>query len=454
MCGLAGSFRSAWGVGLALDRIAHRGPDGRGELRHGDAHHGHVRLAVLDLSSASDQPFRRGDGVLSFNGEVWNYRELRAELSALGCEFRTTGDTEVLAAALEFWGPDALDKVEGMFALAWTRGPVALLARDRFGKVPVYVRRSGESFEWASERKAWGSGRGAAASPLPPGTRLDLRTGKVHRWYSPSGSTSIRRDLLAMLRRGVERRLVSDAPLCVLASGGLDSGLVLALAKQVRPDVVAYTAKLREDADDLLAARRLCAELGVPLTEVQVPEPTPELVEQAVRAVEIQSKAQTEIALLCLPLARRIAADGFKVCLSGEASDELFGGYGNMAVAASQPGADWRAIRLAQLAKMARGNFVRCNKAFMSAGVECRLPFMDRELVEAALSMSKAECPPGKGALKRAAADVLPAWVIRRQKDTFQGSSGMAEACAQLAASPTAFYNAAARRLFGGTVEA
>jgi asparagine synthase (glutamine-hydrolysing) len=194
----------------------------------------------------------------------------------------------------------------------------------------------------------------------------------------------------------------------------------------------------------------------VPLTEVPVSAPTSADLEAAVLAIEIPSKAQTEIAALCLPLARRIAADGFKVCLSGEASDELFGGYGSMRLAAAKSDADWRQIRLEQLDKMARGNFVRCNKAFMAAGVECRLPFMERELVERVLSMSTAECPPQghKSALKRAAHGVVPPWVIARTKDTFQGSSGMADACARVIAEPTRFYNATARRAFGGTVTA
>jgi asparagine synthase (glutamine-hydrolysing) len=455
MCGVAGQFQlQSFDVERALERIAHRGPDARGLCEHDGVVHGHVRLSVLDLSSASDQPFRYGGGVLSYNGELWNFAQLREELAALGCSFRTTGDTEVVAAALATWGEAALPRFEGMFALAWSHGAVRLLARDRYGKIPLYVLRKGPGFAWASERKAWGLGRGAGASPLPPATCLDLTTGQLRRYYDPAAEQRPVGDVLALLSQGVTRRLVADAPLCVLISGGLDSSLILALAQRVRPDVVAYTAKLSERASDLHAARKLCSELGVPLTEVPVSAPTSADLEAAVLAIEIPSKAQTEIAALCLPLARRIAADGFKVCLSGEASDELFGGYGNMAIAASQPGADWRQIRLGQLDKMARGNFVRCNKAFMAAGVECRLPFMERELVERVLSMPKSECPPGKAALKRAAHGVVPPWVIARTKDTFQGSSGMADACARVIAEPTRFYNATARRAFGGTVTA
>lgn len=452
MCGIAGAHRSTWNVDAALARIRHRGPDGSGTAQEGATVHGHVRLAVLDLTDASAQPFRYCGGLLTFNGEVWNYRELREELRALGHEFRTTGDTEVLAAALSQWGVAALQRLDGMFAFAWTHGPLSILARDQFGKVPLYVKRTSAAFEWASERKAWGDGHGAAAAPLAPATWLDLNTARVATYYrlpeSRAGS------VLPMLTEGVRKRLNADAPLCVLISGGLDSAAVLILAKRAKPDVVAYTAKLDDGATDLRAARQLCREVDVPLREVQVSAPTPESIERAARCIEIPSKAQTEIATLCIPLAERIARDGFKVCLSGEASDELFGGYGNMAIAASQPGASWRKIRVDQLAKMARGNFVRCNKAFMAAGVECRLPFMETALVEHVLGLDKRDCPPGKGALKMALRGVVPEWVSRRTKETFQGSSGMADACARVVSEPTRFYNATIRRAFGGLVEA
>lgn len=107
---------------------------------------------------------------------------------------------------------------------------------------------------------------------------------------------------------------------------------------------------------------------------------------------------------------------------------------------------------MAQLDKMARGNFVRCNKAFLAAGVECRLPFLERELVESVLCLGKAACPPGKELLKRAAAGLLPAWVARRPKATFQGGSGLSAAAARAVASPVRFYNAEVRRHFGALV--
>jgi Glutamine amidotransferase domain len=154
VCGIFGTFLSDASVEQGLERLRHRGPDGAGILRAGDAVHGHVRLALLDLTSASAQPFRYRGGVLSFNGEVWNYRELRAELGALGHVFQTTGDREVLAVALSEWDTDALPRLDGMFAFAWSDGRADWLCRDRFGKIPLYVLRRGRSYLWSSERKA------------------------------------------------------------------------------------------------------------------------------------------------------------------------------------------------------------------------------------------------------------------------------------------------------------
>lgn len=449
MCGIAGTYRRDGDVSAMLDRLAHRGPDGRDIQTHGASTHGHVRLALVDLTDASAQPFRYRDALLSFVGEIWNYRDLRA---ALPGPFRTTGDTEVLAAALYEWGMDALPRLEGMFSFVWTRGDETVCARDRFGKVPMYVTRYADgSAEWATERKALT----AQGHPLPAGSYLSLSTGALTRWYTVGAGLHALgpQGVFSTLSGAVEQRLDADAPVCVLISGGLDSAIVLTLAHRLRPDVVAYTAVLDPGSADTLAARRLCADLGVELREVAVAPPTVEAVDAAIYAIEIPMKAQVEIATLCLPLAARIAADGFKACLSGEGADELFGGYGNMAIKASGgTDAQWRSVRVEQVNKMARGNFIRCNKAFMAHGVECRLPYLDHRLVEGVLAASKRACPPGKGLLKEAVRGVVPDWIVRRPKGTFQGESGMADAIASIVAAPTRYYNARTRALFGALV--
>lgn len=447
VCGLIGGTATRLGdPEAALARIAHRGPDGSGWAARDGYVLGHTRLAIQDTTDAAAQPFTRGAVTLTYNGELWNAAELRA---ALDGQWRSSGDTEALAQLLHQHGWAGLDRADGMFALAWHDDLGVWLARDRYGKVPLYAARSASGWLWASELRALP--RGVRAEPVAPGTAVHVGTGTVHRWASwePGRPATIdaTRDLLA---EGVARRMISDRPVCFLLSGGLDSSLVLALARDLHPAPVAYTAVYDPASEDLRAARRVAALLDVPLIEVKIPDPTPATLAEAVRVVEAPMKAQVEIAAAHLPLARAIASDGFRVALSGEGADELFGGYGNRKIAAwSADDAGYRQIKTELLAKMARGNFPRVNKVFMAAGVEGRLPFLHRPLVEMAVDAGKQENPPGKGLLKVAARGLLPDWVITRVKDTFQGGTGVSAAAARVVGSPARYYNAEARAAFG-----
>lgn len=450
MCGLAGMINGTTEtVQRMLARIRHRGPDGEGVAEAGNCTHGHVRLSLVDLSSASAQPFRYRGDVLSFNGEIWNWRKLRADMEAAGEIFTTDGDTEVLAAMLHRDGLSAIAKLDGMFAFAWSSATGEhWLVRDSFGKVPLYVAKTRDGFAWASERKAFIAG--SRPNSISPGSAFNLNTGAVHAWYNMPPPQSVGpHDVIAMLRDGVAKRLEADAPVCCLISGGLDSALVLALAREQRKDVQAFTAVFDPRSDDAQSARRLCSEFQIPLTEVRI-DVTDAAIQDAMASIEIASKAQIEIAVLCVPLAKRISSDGFKACLSGEAADELFGGYGNFCIQASRA-TDFEVVTLRkeQLAKMSRGNFIRCNKAFMAGGVECRLPFMEQRLVESAIQLGKRASPPGKKLLKEAARGLVPSWVVKRTKDTFQGGSGVADAIAKRIHSPSKFYNAELTKRFG-----
>tara|TARA_Y100000592_G_scaffold41564_1_gene65859 strand:+ start:2690 stop:4045 length:1356 start_codon:yes stop_codon:yes gene_type:complete len=446
MCGIAGAFNGTEAtVATMLDRIEHRGPDGRGLSQHDEALHGHVRLSLVDLTDASAQPFHHQGATLTFNGEIWNHREIR---QASPTTYKTQGDTEALADLLHRKGIKGLNELDGMFAFAWSCEGQHWLARDPFGKIPLYIAKTKTGYLWASERKAFP--RSLKPIAVPPGHAFNLNTGEWFAYYKlPRQAPAEPKSLLGLLEQGVNKRLEADAPVCCLISGGLDSSIILALAKQRSQDVTAFTATFDKDSTDLAAARRLCSDLGVNLIEVPV-EISTDLTNQAIKSIEIASKAQIEIAMLCLPLAQRIAAEGFKACLSGEAADELFGGYGNFCIKASKlSGAPLLELRRQQLAKMSRGNFVRCNKAFMAAGVECRLPFMEQQLVEMAVNLDKKDSPLAKGLLKQATEEILPKWIIKRQKETFQGASGVSTAIAAQIASPTIFYNNELRKQFG-----
>ncbi len=447
MCGLVGSFREDEKlVTTMLERIKHRGPDGLGLSTHGDVVHGHVRLALVDLTNGSAQPFKHNGNTISFNGEIWNYRELKKNSNT---SFSTTGDTEVLADQLDRFGLSCLDNLDGMFAFAWSgKNGEHYLVRDSFGKIPIYVAKTQNGYLWASERKAFP--QKVKPISVPPGTAFDLNTGQWIKWYKQANhKQTTSKDVFELLDAGVKKRITADAPVCCLISGGLDSSIILALAKKHNKNVVAFTGVFDKNSEDLKSARNLCSEFEIELIEVPV-ELSAELISQAISCIEISSKAQIEIAMLCIPLAKRIYQEGFRAVLSGEAADELFGGYGNFCIQASKADSlGVVALRKKQLEKMARGNFIRCNKAFMSAGVECRLPFMEQELVERVVLLDKEESPLNKKLLKQAGKDILPRWVIKRQKDTFQGGSGISHEMQTRLASPIIYYNSELRKQYG-----
>src|SRR6266516_739655 len=163
MCGIAGCYQQPDGqklVDMMSERIAHRGPDANGTWSHEDdrvsIQLGHRRLSIIDLSAAADQPLSKGSLTLAYNGELYNYKELRAELSSQGASFTTTSDTEVVLEAWRCWGPRALRRFRGMFAfaLADRASGDLILARDPLGIKPLYYLPRGDGILFASELKA------------------------------------------------------------------------------------------------------------------------------------------------------------------------------------------------------------------------------------------------------------------------------------------------------------
>jgi asparagine synthase (glutamine-hydrolysing) len=447
----------------AVRALAHRGPDARGLVAVGGVALGHTRLAVLDPDARADQPFRHGDVTLSYNGELWNHRALRGELAGLGGRFATTGDTEVAAAALDRWGPGALPRMEGMFALAWTTGDGLLhLARDRFGETPLHYAASRSQSYAASEVKALHvlGVRLPQVADVGPGEHLTLAPGgrvSRDRWYAPPAEPvatdrgRAARDLRKHLDDGVAARSISDVPVCTLLSGGVDSAAVAHGLTRRLGAVTAYTAVYDRRSRDLRCARQVAAALGAHLAEVPVPAPTADDLARVVRAVELDYKAQVEIGWPCLKLAEAMRCDGYKVTFSGEGSDELWASYGFAYHGLKTAG--WHDYRRGLFLAQARKNFARANKAFMAHGVECRLPFLQTPLVEFALSLPRHAVQDGsarpKAVLQDAYADVLPAEVVRRPKLAFQDGMGIKTEIARRVAAPARFYRAELRRAYG-----
>ena len=394
MCGIAGLFlipsasSAASGleaIGPMTERLRHRGPSGHALWMDEVAGIalGHRRLSIIDLSDAGRQPMVSPSGrfVISFNGEIYNFRDIRPSLERRGYVFRGGGDTEVLLAACEAWGlPDALQRLSGMFAFAlWDRRDRVLhLARDRMGKKPLYVARVGNGLAFASELKAFGAAQGFRAELDPGGLAAFLRQGwigdadciwadafklpaggclritaadlpslsisdlraRVHRWWrledviasaqAQPWTLSEREaidELDRLLRQSVSRRMISDVPLGAFLSGGVDSSVVVALMQQMSSQPVkTYTIGFEEGQfDEAAQSAAVAAHLGTDHTVFRVTASDalatiPELPDVWDEPFADDSQIPT---LLLARLARRDVT----VALSGDGGDEAFAGY-------------------------------------------------------------------------------------------------------------------------------
>lgn len=375
MCGLAGIVGAIDPVTLKAmaDRLAHRGPDGDGFLAAADGVQlAHRRLAVLDLAGGH-QPMLLADESLSivFNGEIYNFAELRRELQQLGARFQTDhSDTEVLLHGWRQWGHGLWPRLNGMWALALhdrTRREL-VLSRDRFGKKPLYYHAGRASFVFASElsalrlhpevprsidpvalRKYYAHGFIPAphswiqgVHKLPGGHTLTLqlpdRTLRVERWwrYQPApdpqlaaqGIDALAEELLALLDRAVARRLVADVPVGAFLSGGIDSSTVAALAMRHcrREQLKSFSISFTESAfDESPHARRVAGHIGA---AHQVEACTIEDLRQCLPQILAKlDEPLADASLLPTWLLCRHARRQVTVALGGDGADELLAGY-------------------------------------------------------------------------------------------------------------------------------
>jgi asparagine synthase (glutamine-hydrolysing) len=350
--------------------------------------------------------------------------------------------------------------LDGMWALAWTDQDHLYLARDPWGEVPLhwgYTKH--QQVVYASEVAAL-----LALGALPGSIRW-VEPGTVN-LISENGNTVTRRwaervnlrptdndgSLRDLLTDGVVNRMTSDAPVAVLASGGLDSSAILAILVEQGYKPTTYTAVYDPRSKDYQHAKAVTSHLGLELVPVQVPDPTTDAVREAITATEMPHKAQIEIALGCLALARALSSDGFKVVLSGEGSDELWGSYGMAYHGIKRKG--WHQHRHDEFANQHRKNFARTNKVFMRHGVEARLPFLHDPLVRFGLRQTQGAVTANgkhvKAILGHAVEDLLPRSSVWRTKAAFQTEARLDKAAARTVAAPARFYRAEHSRLFSG----
>lgn len=378
MCGIVGGWlfgTDSARLSLSLAALSHRGPDGQGSSVDADSGVllGHVRLAIIDLSDTGRQPMVSDEGqvTLVFNGEIYNYRELRAELEVKGVVFSGCSDTEVLLRLYLDEGMAMLQRLDGIFAFAIydRRCDELFLVRDALGVKPLYYSEGEYGVAFASEIKAllplvdfprrldaaalhryltflWCPGEGtpfSAVRKLEPGGAMCIANGRVARrwrWYTPPvmrrhRSIPDERQAIAQveagLRTAVQRQLVSDVPVGAFLSGGLDSSAVVAFAREQLPDLRCFTIEAKGGGDsgeteDLPYARRVATHLGVPLDVVEVDSSrmANDLEEMVWQLDEPLADPAPLNVLYISKLARQA---GIKVLLSGAGGDDLFTGY-------------------------------------------------------------------------------------------------------------------------------
>lgn len=380
MCGLVGIVSKTFVVyrtwlAVGRDALAHRGPDDAGEWWSEDGRVGlaHRRLAIIDLSPAGHQPMHDATGALSivFNGEIYNFAELRVELSAKWHVFRSHSDTEVILAAYREWGADCLSRLNGIFAFALydARQQTVFLARDRAGEKPLFYHHAGGVLRFASELKAlladhtlprqiepealdcylaMGYVPGdhcmlQGFNKLPPAHALqfDLQTGKANIWrywqlpeldadvvQGSVDETALLDELENLLEDAVSRQLVADVPVGVLLSGGVDSSLITAMAVRASNRVQTFTIGFpgHGKLDETEHARLIARYFGTRHTELMAEPATADLLPRLAHQFD---EPMADSSMIPTFLVSQLVRQHCTVALGGDGGDELFGGYGH-----------------------------------------------------------------------------------------------------------------------------
>jgi asparagine synthase (glutamine-hydrolysing) len=437
---------------LALSRLQrHRGPDWSGVYAAEHAILVHERLSIVDVQHGA-QPLLSPDGrhALAVNGEIYNHRELRAAL-ATPYAFRTDSDCEVILALYRDHGPDFLHRLNGIFAFVLYDADRQryVIGRDHVGIVPLYTGRDEHGHLYvASEMKALVSVC-RSISEFPPGHVLDSEVGEPQPWYRPpwreyaavAGAPAEPPALRSALHAAVRRQLMSDVPYGVLLSGGLDSSIIAACAKQLAdrrieddgrspawwPQLHSFAIGL-DGAPDLEAARVAAAHIGtVHHGFTYTVQEGLDALGDVIYHLETYDVTTIRAATPMFLMARRIRAMGIKMVLSGEGSDEIFGGYLYFHRAPGPAAFHEETIR--KLDRLHLYDCLRANKAMAAWGIEARVPFLDREFMDVAMGIDPAAKLAGRGriekhVLRTAFADLLPPEIAWRQKEQFSDGVG------------------------------
>ncbi|MDH3785830.1 MAG: asparagine synthase B [Acidobacteriota bacterium] len=458
MCSIHGIFeihkdpRQLRTLALKLSkRQRHRGPDWSGIYADDHAILAHERLAIVDVEHGA-QPLKSPDGrcILAVNGEIYNHRQLTADL-AQPYEFQTRSDCEVILALWQEHGPAFLNRLNGIFAFALydRKTQRYFIARDPIGVMPLYMGHDADgNFFVASEMKAI-LDVCKTVSEFPPGHYLDSDTGQMTRYYEPAwrdydavrGVAAEPAKIREALTAAVERQLMCDVPYGVLLSGGLDSSLLSAIAHRFYktriendgrseawwPQLHSFAIGL-EGSSDLPAARAAANAIGTLHHEfVYTVQEGLDAISDVIHQIETFDITTVRASTPMYLLARRIKAMGIKMVLTGEGSDEIFGGY--LYFHKAPDAEEFHEETIRKLDQLHLFDCLRANKTLAAWGIEGRVPFLDREFLDVAMGFDAQAKMCGeekieKQILRESFKSYLPDEILWRQKEQFSDGVG------------------------------
>lgn len=424
-------------------RMSHRGPDESDlYVTENGSILSHERLSIIDLNTGRQPIQGTSNAWMVHNGEIYNHQNLRDTILK-GHMFRTTSDSEVIVHLYEEFGYDFCNLLDGMFAFVVIDGDDFIAGRDPLGVKPLYygVDERGRIY-FASEMKAI-SDHCKTFSTFPPGHYYTQKTGFV-KYYRPQWEDADKAvedvDFDAVretLTQAVEKRLMSDVPVGVLLSGGLDSSLTSSIAARLLENsgkkLKSFSIGLDANAPDAVAARKVAEFLGTEHHEVHFTiEQGIEVLDRLIWHLETYDVTSVRASTPMYFLSKAIRETGVKVVLSGEGADEVFGGYLYFRNAPSA--VDFQKETIERVQKLFTADLLRADKSTMAHGLEARVPFLDKAFLELAIKIRPEEKQPKtyngiEKYILRKAFDTperpyLPAEVLWRQKEQFSDGVG------------------------------